>query len=77
MAEEKETTGYPSIDKPWLRYYTEDAINSVPFKGSIYKHIYDRNGKYMDNWALQYFGRKISYKALFIETNIVATALTE
>ena len=27
---EKELTGYPSIDKPWLKYYTEEAINA-PF----------------------------------------------
>lgn len=25
---EKELTGYPSIDKPWLKYYSEEAINA-------------------------------------------------
>lgn len=28
-------TGYPSIDKPWLKYYSEEAINAVPTKSSI------------------------------------------
>ena len=28
MPTEKKMTGYPSIDKPWLKYYTEDAINA-------------------------------------------------
>lgn len=23
--QEKKMTGYPSIDKPWLKYYTEEA----------------------------------------------------
>lgn len=25
---EKKVTGYPSVDKPWLKYYTEEAINA-------------------------------------------------
>lgn len=25
MNTEKELTGYPSIDKPWLKYYSEEA----------------------------------------------------
>ena len=24
QAEEKKLTGYPSIDKPWLKYYEQD-----------------------------------------------------
>ena len=28
MPTEKELTGYPSIDKPWLKYYSEEAINA-------------------------------------------------
>lgn len=27
---EQKLTGYPSIDKPWLKYYTEEAI-ACPF----------------------------------------------
>ena len=26
--EEKQLSGYPSIDKPWLKYYSEDAIDT-------------------------------------------------
>lgn len=25
---EKQLTGYPSIDKPWLKYYSEEASNA-------------------------------------------------
>ena len=25
MSEEKKLTGYPSIDRPWLKYYREGA----------------------------------------------------
>ncbi len=36
--EEKKLTGYPSVDKPWLKYYTEEAeqLNS--------KNIFVRKG---------------------------------
>lgn len=27
MTTEKKLTGYPSIDKPWLKFYSEEAIN--------------------------------------------------
>ena len=26
--EEKKLTGFASIDKPWLKYYSEEAINA-------------------------------------------------
>ena len=28
MPTEKILTGYPSIDKPWLKYYSEEEINA-------------------------------------------------
>ena len=33
-------TGYASIDKPWLKYYSKDAINAEFPKCSIYEKIY-------------------------------------
>lgn len=30
----EQLTGYPSIDKPWLKYYNEEAIN-VPSDVSL------------------------------------------
>ncbi len=32
-------TGYPSIDKPWLKYYTEEMINAVQPNISMYQYI--------------------------------------
>lgn len=42
-------TGYPSVDKPWLKYYSEEAIRSEPFIGSIYEHIKWKNINYLGN----------------------------
>lgn len=65
--EEKKLTGYPSIDKPWLKYYTDEAINTALPKCTIYQNIYNHNKNYPDDIALIYFGKKITYRQLFCE----------
>ena len=55
-------TGYPSIDKPWLKYYAESGILADIPKKRAYDLIYN---KYHDNKkliALNYFGVKINLK---------------
>lgn len=65
--EEKKSTGYPSVDKPWLKYYTEEAINTEIPQCTIYQNIYNHNKDYPNDIALLYFGKKIIYKQLFTE----------
>lgn len=72
---EKELTGYPSIDKPWLKYYSEEAINAETPKCSIYENIYQGNCEYLSDIAYIYFGKKITYKELFSEIDKTAKAL--
>ncbi len=64
--EEKETmTGYPSIDKPWLKYYTEETINATLPECTIYEYLWENNKDYQSNIALNYFDRKITYGEVF------------
>ena len=72
--QEKELTGYPSIDKPWLKYYSEEAINSTLPDCSIYDYLVENNKDYLDEYALDYFGRKMTYGELFENIDIVANA---
>lgn len=37
--QENKLTWYPSIDKPWLNYYSEEAINAKLTEGSEYEYI--------------------------------------
>lgn len=64
MSEQK-LTGYPSIDKPWLKYYSDEAINAELPECSIYEYLWENNKNYLDKTALQYFGRKITFRELF------------
>ncbi|MBQ6813935.1 MAG: acyl--CoA ligase [Lachnospiraceae bacterium] len=65
QTEEKKLTGYPSVDKPWSKYYSEEAINTEIPEKTMYQCIYDNNKDYMHNKALNYFGKRISYGELF------------
>ena len=58
-------TGFPSIDKPWLKYYTNEQVEKPLPKCSIFDYIYEKNKDYPDDKAFEYFGRNISYRELF------------
>lgn len=58
-------TGYPSIDKPWLKYYNEETINAPIPELTIYEYLWENNKHYPKDTALLYFGRKITYGKLF------------
>ena len=66
MSTEKKMTGYPSIDKPWLKHYTEEAINAQMPSGNMYEYIFESNKGHLEDIALVYFGKKISYGELFL-----------
>ena len=66
MSNEK-LTGYASIDKPWMKYYSEDTIITEVPECTIYQNIYNHNRSYVNDTALIYFGKKISYGQLFVE----------
>jgi len=42
---EGELTGYPSIDKPWLKYYSEEAKKTPLPKHTVYEYIKLSNNK--------------------------------
>lgn len=71
---EKELTGYPSIDKPWLKYYSEEAINAPLPECTIYEYLWENNKDHLDDAALIYFGKKITYGELFEDIDKAACA---
>lgn len=48
----KHITGYPSIDKPWLNYYTDKMINTPIPECSIYEFLYNNNKAYPQQIAI-------------------------
>ena len=63
--DEEKRTGYPSIDKPWLKYYSEEAINAPLPECTMYEYIWQNNKDHLDDIALIYFNKKITYRKMF------------
>lgn len=78
--EEKKLTGYPSIDKPWLKYYSEEAVKAaqgstpIPEK-TLYQYALECNQNGMNDVAFSYFGKQITYKDFFANVQKTADAL--
>lgn len=72
---ERELTGYPSIDKPWQQYYSEAALRAPLPECTVWENIYERNKAHPGDTALLYFGKKISYGKLFSEVDRTTRAL--
>jgi len=77
MSEEKKLTGYPSIDKPWLKYYSEESINAKLPTGTIFELLWECNKEHLNDIALNYYDRKITYKKLFEGIDIAAKSFAK
>lgn len=69
-------TGYPSVDMPWLKYYTEEAKNIDLQACSMYEYIYRNNKEHLDDIALVFFNRRITYRFFFENINKTARAFS-
>ena len=74
MTEEKKLTGYPSIDKPWLKYYSEEAINAPLPECTLYDYLLENNKCHTEDIAINYYGCKITYSELFRKIDETAAA---
>ena len=79
MSEAINRTGYPSIDKPWNRYFnTIDGGNTVEVPTeTIYNYLKKCNADNLDGYALDFFGHKITYGELFDRVEKVAVSMRE
>ncbi len=77
MENTKNLTGYPSVDKPWLNYYSEEVVSTPLPSRTLYQNILQNNKNHLEDIALNYFGRKISYRTLFYQVEACAKALKQ
>ncbi len=77
MSNDTNHTGYPSVDKPWLKYYTEDDLRIEVPKCTIYQNIYEQNKNYSNDIAINYYGNKMRYAKLFSKTESCAKSLRQ
>lgn len=78
-------TGYPSIDKPWLKYYKDCNIREEIPRKTIYTLAYDMNKYDLERVAIDLRtskndfrdGVKISYNEFFKRSKMVGRSLNE
>lgn len=76
MRAEHELTGFPSIDKPWLKYYSEEVIKMPLPQKTLYSYLYENNRNHVESVALNYFGNRITYQEFFKHIKATADAFT-
>ena len=73
--EQKQLTGYPSKDKPWLKYYSKEILERKLPKCTVYQNIFNNNRDHLNDIAIQYYGNRITYGTLFSNVHKCAKAL--
>jgi len=69
-------TGYPSIDRPWMKYYSKDALSSALPKCTAYEYLYEKNKDNLRDIALNYCDQKFTYGQLFESIESAAKAFS-
>ena len=73
--DKKALTGYPSIDKPWLKYYTEEQINAPLPHMTAYEYLKTQNANRLDYLAIDSEVGCFTYSELFARIDATAKAL--
>ena len=67
--------GYPSIDKLWQKHHSATALLSSVPKQTIYEFLYENNKDHLNEFAIKYYGKQITYQELFQNIDACAKAL--
>ncbi len=73
---ETQIKSLPSVEKPWLKYYSEEALNTPLDVCSMYDFMYRNNKDHPEDIAINYFGKKMSYGEFFKKIDEAAKAFS-
>ncbi len=74
MQTEKKLTGYPSIDKPWLKYYPQELLSARPTYNSLLERI-KMVWQNPDETIINYYDTEIKVGDFFARVDKVAKSL--
>ena len=74
---EKEITGYPHIDKPWMKYYTEEQKELIIPNMNVSEYVKERNKNNLSGIQEVYYGREFTYQESFYRNELAAKALSD
>ena len=73
---ENKKTGYPHIDRPWMKYYDGLYIPSGEPNMSMVELLKERNKWRKSKVAVEYYGKKITYDELWNRADNASKVLT-
>ena len=76
--QENKKTGYPHIDRPWMKWYEGTTYQPTDtYDTSILDYLRKRNADHLDSVATTYYGKKITYRELLYDrANRASSVLT-
>ncbi len=75
MNEKSSTPIFPSVERPWLRHYSPEAVSMEIPERTLFRFIEEKNRDYPDSVVYRYYGNAITYGTLFQEIRRAARAL--
>lgn len=70
-------TGYPHIDRPWMKYYEGRYIPSEEPLTNMVEVLKERNKWRKNKTAYRYYGNEISYEEMFSNADVASKVLKE
>ena len=75
MNEKSSNPIFPSVERPWLRHYSPEAVSMEIPERTLFRYIEEKNKDYPDGVVYRYYGNAITYGTLFQEIRRAARAL--
>ena len=75
--ENNKKTGYPHIDKPWMKYYEGLYIPEEEPKTNMVEVLKERNKYRKNKTAYEYYGKETSYEEMFYNADVASKVLTQ
>ncbi len=72
---DRELTGYPSVDKPWLQYYKQEYQDAPLPHMTAYEYLKQQNRDRLESIAIDFAGQSVTYRELFAAIDATAKAL--
>ena len=70
-------TGYPHIDRPWMKYYDESVVNMEEPKTNLTEYLKIKTDGNSSLLAHTYYGKDMTLDELFYKVDIASKVLTE
>lgn len=57
----KKLTGYATIDRPWEKFYSKEALEAKIPEMTVYQYMCSENQDNLDAFAIEYYGTRITF----------------